>query len=365
MRASQSKAVIRVAPNSFRIGIPSAFLDPEGGLAQAAPTVRLVEEAAGVAHGFYEGQLRTPLAAEQIRDFDGIVVPGYQITEAAFRGAERLTVIGLFGVGFDYVDLEACTGTGVAVFNTPDGVRRPMAQASLALLLALSTKLAEKDRRLRAGEWPTGNDSVGVGLADRTLGLIGAGNIGGDFLRVTRPFGLRYLAHDPFAEGALTESLGVRYVDLPTLLAESDFVSIHCPLNEQTRHLVGAAELRRMKPTAYLINTARGALVDQAALTEALRAGTIAGAGLDVLDPEPISPDDPILKLDNVIVAPHNLGHTDELVVGCSSHALAGIIQVAHGEPPPNLINREVLETERFGAKLRGHRERWEGQAGG
>ena len=349
----------QVATDSFRIGIPSSYLDNEGGLAQAVGTLKLAAEAPGVEHGFFEGQLMQPLAAEQIHDYDGIVVPGFRITTATFEGVDRLTVIGLFGVGFDYVDTDACTGAGVAVFNTPDGVRRPMAQATFALLLALSTKLVEKDRRVRAGEWPTSNDTVGIGLENRTLGLIGAGNIGADLLRVATPFRMRYLAYDPYAEGALTESLKVQYVDLPTLLAESDFVSINCPLNQETRHVIGAAELQRMKPTAYLVNTARGAIVDQAALTDALKSGTIAGAGLDVLDPEPISPDDPLLALDNVIVAPHNLGHTDELIVGCGTHALTGIIQVSHGEAPPNVINREVLETERFRTKLQRYRERW------
>lgn len=348
-----------MASDAFRIGIPSAYLDQAGGLAQAAPTVKIADEAPGVEYGFFEGHHMKPLAAERIGGYDGIVVPGYRITDKTFEGVDRLTVIGLFGVGFDYVDMDACTAKGVAVFNTPDGVRRPMAQASLALLLALSTKLVEKDRGVRAGEWPTGNNAVGIGLQDKTLGLVGAGNIGADLLRVAAPFGLRYLSYDPYAEGSLTESLGVRYVDLPTLLAESDFVSINCPLNDETRHLIGAAELARMKPTAYLINTARGAIVDQAALTDALKSGTIAGAGLDVLDPEPISPDDPLLELDNVIVAPHNLGHTDELIVGCATHALAGIIQVSRGEAPPNVINREVLETDLFRSKLRRHRERW------
>ncbi len=233
---------------------------------------------------------------------------------------------------------------------TPDGVRRPMATAILTLILALSGRLLQKDRLTRSGGWDRKVDHMGMGLTGRVLGSIGCGNIGRELFTLARPLAMRHIAHDPYARP--DPALGVELVDLETLFRTADFVVINCALTPETRHLVNAARLALMKPTAFLINTARGPIVDQAALAKALQAGWIDGAALDVFEREPVDPDDPLLTLDNVIVTPHALGWTDEWIHLTGRSALAGILDVADGREPPNVVNHEVLETQRFQDKL-------------
>ena len=239
---------------------------------------------------------------------------------------------------------------------TPDGVRRPMAETVLTMLFALSHRLTIKERDLRAGRWQDRVRHFGIGLERRTLGLVGIGNIGAEVFRLAAPLGMRHLAHDPYADPAVAAELGISLVDLPTLLRESDFLSVNCPLNDETRHLIGADELAMMKPTSYLINTARGGVVDQAALAVALRDDAIAGAGVDVFEQEPIDPNDPLLELDNVILTPHNLNFTDASWRDNGESAFRAVASVARGEAPAHVVNPEVLETELFLEKLARYR---------
>jgi D-3-phosphoglycerate dehydrogenase len=290
------------------------------------------------------------LSASQVAEFDALLVLGPHVTAASLERADRLAVIARFGVGYDKVDVEACTRAGVALTITPDGVRRPMAMAILTLVLALSSRLLQKDRLTRAGGWARKPDYIGMGLTGRVLGSIGAGNIGRELFTLARPLGMRHIAHDPYA--ADMSDLGVELVDLETVFRTADIVVVNCPLTPHTRHLVNAERIALMKPTAYLINTARGPIVDQAALTKALKENRIAGAGLDVYDQEPVDPDDPILTLDNVIVAPHGLGWTDELIRVSGESAIGGILDVAAGRMPPHIVNREVVDSPLFQAKL-------------
>ena len=214
--------------------------------------------------------------------------------------------------------MEACTRAGIALVITPDGVRRPVAVSIITFMLALTGKLMVKDRLTREG--PAGfakrGEHMGVGLVGRTLGSVGIGNIGAELFRLVKPFDMKFIAHDPFADPKLAAELGVELVGLEDVFRRADFVSVSCPLTPETRHLVNAERLALMKPTAYLINTARGPIVDQKALTKALQERRIAGAGLDVLEKEPPDPDDPILRLDNVILAPHALCWTDQCFAG-------------------------------------------------
>ena len=340
-----------MAEDIFLVGVPPQFEDPEEDLSVAADELTALERSPGIKCEYFD---------ENLGDYDAILNWGIPITGDTFAGSSRLSAIALLGVGFDHHDVCACTDRGAVVFNAPDGVRRPMAQATLALLLALSTRMLEKDRAVRSGAWRRGKIDMGVGLIGRTLGLVGAGNIGAEVFRVASPLGMRYLAYDPHAKGSLTDSLNVSYVDLPTLLKESDFISIHTPLNEETRGLIGKTELCQMKPSAYLINTARGGIVDQNALVNALEARAIAGAGLDVVDPEPPGPGDPIRNLPNTIVTPHNLGETDDLIRGGTRQAIVGVLEVAYGRIPANVVNPDVLSTENFQAKLGSYRQRME-----
>jgi D-3-phosphoglycerate dehydrogenase len=269
------------------------------------------------------------------------------VTETTLSGADRLLLVARFGVGSDSVDVEACTKHGVALTITPDGVRRPVAVAAMTFVLALSHKLLIKDRLTRAGRWGEKLDHMGIGLTGRTLGVIGLGNIGRELCRLAGPFGLRCVASDPFLKSADVELLS-----LDELLRQSDFVCVCCALTTETRHLINAQRLALMKPTAYLINVARGPIVDQKALTKSLREGQIQGAGLDVFEQEPINPDDPLLRMENVIVAPHALCWTDECFRGIGNSACQSIIDVSAGRVPQHVVNREVLQSPLFQQKL-------------
>ena len=214
--------------------------------------------------------------ARDLAGIDALVsTPGAMaIGRESFPGDDRLALITRFGVGCDDVDLEAATTCGVAVAAAFDGVRRPAAVATMALILALTTKLLDKHRLTRMGPpgWQQRADYAGVGLMGKTLGIIGLGNIGAEVMRLATAFDMRFLAHDPYADPSLAHRLKVTLVDLATLLCESDIVSVHCPLTPETNRLLDAERLAKMKPTAFLVNMARGAVVDQQALATALRA---------------------------------------------------------------------------------------------
>jgi phosphoglycerate dehydrogenase-like enzyme len=217
-------------------------------------------------------------------------------------------------------------------------------------VLALAHKLMAKDRITRAGRWPERLDHMGMGLTGRSLGVVGAGRIGKELLRLARVFDLKLLAADPYAERLELEYIGARPVPLAELMAQADFVVITCLLNEETRGLIGARELALMKPTAYLVNVARGPVVDERALYQTLAARRIAGAGLDVFEEEPTPADNPILKLDNVIVSPHALCWTDELFANIASTAIGAIVAASTGRRPEFVVNPEALAHPRVKA---------------
>jgi len=226
----------------------------------------------------------------------------------------------------------------------------------ITFMLALSGHLFALDRITRKGPWRARTDYMGVGLIGRTFGQIGIGNIGAETLRLARPFGLELIAHDPYVDPSIAKDLGVRLVDMETVFRDSDFLSVSCPLNDETRGLVNARRLALMKPTAFLINTSRGPVVDQRALTDALRRRAIAGAGLDVLEKEPPDPADPILTLDNVIVTPHALCWTDQMFATMAEKDIDACLAVMRGRAPQNVVNKAVLDSPRFTDKLTAYR---------
>lgn len=334
---------------TFRVGVTRDFLATDGTIGLGDIGLGLLDAAPGVAWEFLADDV-PELTADQVDGYDALAVLGPRVPAAALAGAKRLTVIARYGVGYDAIDIDACTRNGVAVTITPDGIRRPMATAIMTFILALSGRLLQKDRLTRHGLWAQKLDYMGVGLTGRVLGSIGLGTIGRELFSLAGPFEMRHIAHDPYAQPETAS--GVELVDLETLFRTADFVVVNCALTADTRHLVHAERLAMMKPTAFLISTARGPIVDQAALTEALRVGLIAGAALDVFEQEPVDPSDPILKLDNVIVTPHALCWTDEWIRLTGQSALGGILDVAAGREPPHVVNREVLGTQIFRDKL-------------
>jgi D-3-phosphoglycerate dehydrogenase len=300
------------------------------------------------------GRVATP---EQIAEVDAVFNLALAFTAQSFSGRDRLCLIARWGVGYELIDVEACTANDVVLCITPDGVRRPVAESELTMLLALTKHLLQKDHYTRAGKWRDPLPPSGICLAGRVLGSVGLGNIGAELMRLVQPFGLkRLLAADPYADPAVGRALGVELVTLDTLLCESDFVMINCMLNKETYHLIGRRELVLMKPSAFLVNCARGAIVDGAALAEVLAARRIAGAGIDVFEQEPPDPADPLLHLDNVIVAPHGIAWTEEIVRDNAVGACEAILAVSRGEVPKHVVNRAVLERPGFQAKLARHK---------
>ncbi len=348
----------------FRIVLTRDFLSEKGELVFKDMGLSLLDEEPDIEYEFMEESL-PEVTPDQLRGYDGVISLKPKYTPASFKGVERLTAIGRFGVGYEMVDLDAATEADVMLFITPDGVRRPVAGGVVTLMLALCRKLLIKDNLVRTGRW---NDKIfymGTELRDKVLGSVGLGNIGSEVFRLVKPFGMkRLIACDPYVKQEYADTLGVELVDLDTVMSESDFVTINCPLTPQTRHLIGAREFALMKPTAYFINTARGGIVDQVALTEALRNNRIQGAGLDVVEEEPIRDDDPLLELPNVILTPHAVSWTDECFRDVGMLDCKGMIRVMRGQVPDHVVNREVLEREGLKAKLRKYREQGLGNRG-
>jgi phosphoglycerate dehydrogenase-like enzyme len=261
------------------------------------------------------------------------------IDDAFFALAKRLKVVGRMGVGYDNVDVEAATRHGVRVVNTPLPVIEPVAEHTFALLLALVRRIVAGDRDLRAGRFREPSNLPGPELRGKTLGLVGLGNTGRRVAEIARlGFGMELLYTDQAPRPETEAALGARRRSLDELLSESDFVSLHVNLSPATRKLIDRRALGLMKPSACLINVARGPVVDEEALVEALREGRIAGAGLDVFQLEPPAPEHPLWQLSNVVVTPHRAGASAESLHGCSM-VVKDVIRVLRGEEPVHPVN--------------------------
>jgi D-3-phosphoglycerate dehydrogenase len=334
----------------FRVGLTRDLLTAAGEPSfGSAPLVRL-DAAPGIAWEYLPDRAATITAADAAR-YDALYVASTRVPAAVAHAPDlRVRLIARHGVGFDAVDVAEMTQHGVLVTNTPHAVRRPVATAALTLVLALAQKLLIKDRLTRAGRWHERTSHMGMGLTGRTLGVIGAGSIGRETLRLARVFDLRLLAADPYADAGDLAALGAQLVPLETLLAEADFVCVTCLLTPATQHLIDARALARMRRSAYLINVARGPIVDEPALVAALTAGRIAGAALDVFETEPVAADSPLLQMQNVIVTPHALCWTDECFAAIADSGLGSVVDVAQRRVPAFLVNPEVLEHPRVRA---------------
>ena len=263
------------------------------------------------------------------------------------RAGPQLKVVSNFAVGFDNIDLPACTRRGIPVGNTPGVLTETTADLAWALLMAAARRLAEGDRYVRAGRWKTWGPMLLLGpdVHGSTLGIVGFGRIGQALARRAMGFGMTILYHDVHrAERAVETAYGARFVTLDELLPQSDFVSLHVNLTAETHHLMNAEKLGWMKPTAVLVNTARGPVVDPTALYEALRDGVIFGAALDVTDPEPIPTDDPLLSLDNCLVVPHIASASRATRGKMASMAAANLLAGVRGERLPTPVNPEVYD---------------------
>lgn len=339
-----------MAKTNFRVGVTRDFLKPDGTSDLDGIAGPLFAEAG--LEWEYVAENTPELTGKQVGDYDALLVLGAGITADTFTGSDRLAIVARFGVGYDKVDVEACTKNGVLLSIAPDGVRRPVATSIMTFVLSLSHQLLIKDQLTRSGRWEDKQDYMGLGLVGRTLGLVGMGNIGKETFKLAKPFGMQHITFDPFVNVADAEEVGAKIVDLETLMSTADFVCVCCPLTEETMGLINESNISLMKQSAYLINTARGPIVDQKALTDALLNRRIQGAGLDVFEKEPINNDDPLLSLDNVIVTPHSICWTDECFEGNGRSVCESIIKVASGKIPTYIVNRDVIESPILKKKL-------------
>jgi glyoxylate reductase len=287
---------------------------------------------------------------EKVKEVDALTpLLSDRIDAEVFNAAPKLKIVSQLAVGFDNIDLAEATKRGIYVTNTPEVLTDTTADFAWALLMAVARRVVEADRYVRSGQWKVAWHPammVGRDVYGATIGIVGAGRIGYAVAKRAKGFDMKILFYDVIARPEIERDLGAKKVEMETLLKESDFVSIHVPLMEETHHLINAEKLRMMKKTAYLINNSRGPVVDEKALYEALKNGQIAGAGLDVFEQEPIPLDSPLLKLENVVVAPHISSASLETRSKMSEMVAENLVSFFQGKRPPNLVNPDVAKVK-------------------
>lgn len=346
----------------FKVGITKDF-GPGGELEGYIdrPLAEFLGSVPGLRYD-YLAEYRAVVSPDQVDDFDFVITDSPIWTEASFQGLQRLAGVGFWGAGYhDYIDARAATEADVVITNTRRAVRRPVAESALAFLLALSKNMLIKDRLTRQGGFGAEErrEHTGVLVYQRVVGCIGFGNTGTEFVRLVSQFDPeRILVTDPATSPEKAAEAGVELVGLPQLLRESDFVVIMAPLTDETMGMIGREQLRLMKKSAYLVNVARGRIVDQAALARALEERWIRGAALDVFEEEPPPPEDPILRLENVIVTAHCISWTEEMYRDNTAENSQSVLEIYRGLPPAQAVNQQVLRRPGFLDKLARHAAR-------
>lgn len=274
-----------------------------------------------------------------------------KIDAEVFNAAPRLKIVSQLAVGYDNIDITEATKRGIYVTNTPEVLTDTTADFAWALLMALARRVIEADKYVRTGQWKVGwhpDMMTGRDIYNATIGVVGAGRIGYAVAKRATGFSMKILFYDVVPRPEIEKDFGAKKVDLDTLLKESDFVSIHVPLMKETQHLINEQKLKLMKKTAYLINNSRGPVVDEKALYKALKEGWIAGAGLDVFEQEPTPADNPLLKLDNVAVAPHISSASIETRSKMGEMVAENLVAFFEGKKPPNLLNADVMKVRQL-----------------
>jgi phosphoglycerate dehydrogenase-like enzyme len=335
----------------FRLALTADFYNETG-------EAKFAELGLGVFAGHDHVQItkssahRGEISPDQLADCAGVIVLSPRVTAQSLAGCDDLLAIGRFGVGYDSVDVDACTANDVLAMIAAGAVDRSVAEATIGWMLALTHHMLSKDRLVRTGQWDERTNYMGCELRDRTLGVIGLGGIGKTLVTLLNGFGMRQpIVFDPFVPADIVEACGARSVSLEELLKSADFVSIHCPLNKHTTGLIGVAELALMKPTSYLLNTARGHIVNEDALFDALKNRRIAGAALDCFAAEPITAPHRFGELENVILAPHCIAWTAELFRDIGHAACQSMLDLSNGRRPAGVLNPELFERQSFRTK--------------
>ena len=352
--------------HTFKLYFTGDYLDETGAIRYGDIGIASLEASGYVKTGFLLDQKPTgdkrywdsiyslQITPEHVAQANGIHIFRPWVKASAFvNGAGNLVAVARAGAGYDKIDLAACTQNDVVVFNAPDTLTHSTASAALTLMLALAKKLPQQQAVVRNGHWERQPEVKGDDLIGQTLGIIGLGKTGAELARLVACFHMELLAYSPNADPIQAEALGVRLVDLDVLLRASDFVSLHCRLEERTRGMLGRHELQMLKPTAYLINVGRGELIREEVLIEALRGGWFAGAGIDVYETEPLPLDSPFLELENIILTPHWLPSTRRASRATREVMVRNVLRVAQGLVPENVLNPEVLGRPAFLAKLK------------
>lgn len=289
-----------------------------------------------------QGKMKEEELKQVLPSFDALIVrSGTKVTASALAGAKRLKIIGRAGVGIDNIDVDAATEKGILVVNAPEGNTIAAAEHTLALMLALARNIPQANGLLKQGIWEK-KRFVGVELRHKTLGILGLGKIGSEVARRARAFDMRLLAYDPYVSPEQAERLGVALLPLEEVLKQADFLTLHLPLTRDTYHLLDREKLSLLKPGARLLNVARGGIVDEEALYEALISGHLAGAALDVFEEEPLT-ESPLFKLENVIVTPHLGASTAEAQIAVAIEVAQDIVRCLKGEPVLNAVNIPVV----------------------
>ncbi|MGK2965092.1 MAG: C-terminal binding protein [Tepidiformaceae bacterium] len=279
-----------------------------------------------------------------VRDADALLVVGAHVTRRVVEAMPHCRHIVRYGVGLDTLDIPAATEHGIVVSHFPDFCQPEVANHAMLLLLACAKKLAKLDRWVREGKWRAGTLAPMGAITGETLGLVALGAIAREVVPRAQAFGMRVVAWDPYVADEVFATLGVeRKASLLELLGESDYISVHAPLTPETRHLMSTAEFAAMKPSAYFINTARGPVVDEAALVAALQAGEIAGAGLDVFEVEPLPVTSPLIAMENVVLMPHSASFSDAAFDGMKRRAGLAVVEVMRGGWPEHVANPGVV----------------------
>ena len=323
---------------AFKLGLSKDLLDASGNPSFGSGPMEILDKEAGIEYEFLPESV-SEITPDIMASYDGLYVNSPQVTAHSVSRADcRVKIVARHGVGYDSVDVKALADKGIITTNTPVAVRRPVAVAALTFVFALAGRLITKDKLTREGRWHERTSHMGLGLTTRTLGVIGVGGIGQELLALAKPFGWRMLASDPHVATSRIEALGADHVSTETLLSQSDFVVCSLILNAQTRHFLNAKRLALMKKQAYLINMARGPVVDEAALIHALKSGALAGAALDVFEQEPVAADNPLLTMDNVLLTPHSLCWTDECFDHIAREGLGCVVSFANGRMPLSIV---------------------------
>ena len=283
---------------------------------------------------------------KEIKGVEGVVVRTAPFPREIIEAADALKVIGRHGVGVDNIDLKAATEKGVIIVNTPNANATSVAEHTLTVIGALAKQMTVYNKEMRAGQWEIRNSYRAVDLDGKTLGLVGIGRVGSLVARkAAAAFNMKVIAFDPYVAPEKAREIDITLVAASDdIFRQADVVSLHTPLTPETRGFVNAARLRLMKPTAFLVNFSRGEVIDEKALYEALKTGVIAGAAIDVFDPEPPLKDNPLFELDNIIVSPHSAALTQECVIRMATGAAEGVVDVLTGRRPQFVVNPEVFK---------------------